>query len=70
MIIQIFWIAKIVDLPILPQEICGPILGIYKSLTDAHECGNWDWGGAIPRKDIQKWDFRCSAVKPDISQRT
>ncbi len=23
-----------IDLPILPQEICGPILGIYKSLTD------------------------------------
>ena len=23
-----------VDLPILLQEICGPILGIYKSLTD------------------------------------
>jgi hypothetical protein len=22
-----------IDLPILPQEICGPILGIYKSLT-------------------------------------
>jgi hypothetical protein len=22
------------DLPILQQEICGPILGIYKSLTD------------------------------------
>jgi hypothetical protein len=22
------------DLPILLQEICGPILGIYKSLTD------------------------------------
>jgi hypothetical protein len=24
------------DLPILLQEICGPILGIYKSLTDTH----------------------------------
>jgi hypothetical protein len=23
-----------IDLPILLQEICGPILGIYKSLTD------------------------------------
>ncbi len=24
------------DLPILLQKICGPILGIYKSLTDTH----------------------------------
>ncbi len=23
-----------IDLPILLREICGPILGIYKSLTD------------------------------------
>ncbi len=23
-----------IDLPILQQEICGPILGIFKSLTD------------------------------------
>jgi hypothetical protein len=28
------------DLSILLQEICGPILGIYKSLKDT--CGNWD----------------------------
>ncbi len=35
-------------LPFLLEEICGPILGIYKSLT---ECGNWDWGRAIPRKE-------------------
>ncbi len=27
-----------IDLPILLQEICGPILGIYKSLTDT-----WMW---------------------------
>jgi hypothetical protein len=25
-------------LPILLQEICGPILGIYKSLTDTRMC--------------------------------
>ncbi len=30
-----------INLPILLQEICGPILGIYKSLTHTHECGNW-----------------------------
>ncbi len=27
-----------IDLPFLLQEICGPILGIYKSLTDT-----WMW---------------------------
>ncbi len=34
------YIPKI-DQPILLQEICGPILGIYKSITGT-ECGNWD----------------------------
>jgi hypothetical protein len=45
------------------REICGPILGIYKSLT-THECGcgKWEWGWAIPRKGINKWDFPCSVV--------
>ncbi len=28
--------------------------------SQANECGNWDWGHAIPRKGIHKWDFRCS----------
>ncbi len=41
------------------RKICGPILGIYKSLQ-TNECWNWDWGRAIPRKGIYKWDFRCS----------
>jgi hypothetical protein len=27
-------------LPILPEEIYGPILGIYKS-SQTHECRNW-----------------------------
>jgi len=49
-----------IDLPILLQEICGPIMGIYKSLTDT--C-MWGLRGAIPRKGIQKWYFRCSVVK-------
>ncbi len=43
------------------REICGPILGIYKSLTDTHACGNWVWGVAIPRKRTHKWYFPCSA---------
>jgi hypothetical protein len=37
-----------------PEDIC-----IKRSQT--HECGNWDRGRAIPRKEIYKWDFPCSA---------
>ncbi len=39
------------------MNMCGPILGIYWSLTDTVECGNWVWGHAISRKGIHKWDF-------------
>ncbi len=34
---------------------------IYNYPSQTHECGNWDWGRAIPRKGIHKWDFRCRA---------
>ena len=44
------------------REICGPILGIYKLLSDTHECGNWDWDRAISRKGMHNWDFPCSVV--------
>ncbi len=43
------------------SRIGRPILGIYVNRSQTHECGNWDWGRAIPRKGIHKWDFRCSA---------
>ncbi len=32
----------------------------YINRSQIHECGNWDWGRAIPRKGIHKWDFRYS----------
>ncbi len=32
----------------------------YINRSQTHECGNWDWGRAVPRKGIHKWDFRCS----------
>jgi hypothetical protein len=31
----------------------------YINRSQTHECGNWDWGRAIPRKGINKWDFPC-----------
>jgi hypothetical protein len=55
------YIPKI-GLPILLEEICRPILGLYKSLTYTR-MWNWGWGRAIPRKGIYKWDFRCSVRK-------
>ena len=40
----------------------------YINRTQTREYGNWDWGRAIPRKGIHKWDFSCSAVcgKPSL----
>ncbi len=47
------------------RKICGPILGIYKSLKD--DGGNGDCGRAIPFQGIHKWHFRCSVVWPPPS---
>jgi hypothetical protein len=37
----------------------------YINRSQTHGCWNWGWGRAIPRKEIQKWEFRYSAVKRD-----
>jgi hypothetical protein len=34
----------------------------YVNRSQTHECGNWDWCRAIPRKGIHKCDFRCSTA--------
>ncbi len=34
----------------------------YINRSQKHECGSWDGGCAIPRKEIRKWDFRCSVL--------
>ncbi len=34
----------------------------YINRSQIHECWNWGWGRAIPRKGIYKGDFRCSVV--------
>ncbi len=33
----------------------------YINLSQTHECGNWGWGRAIPRKGINKQNCCCSA---------
>jgi hypothetical protein len=37
----------------------------YINRSQTHECGNWDWGCAIPRRGIHKRDFHCSAYFTD-----
>ncbi len=34
----------------------------YINRSKTHECGNWGWGRAIPRKGIHKRNCRCSVV--------
>jgi hypothetical protein len=47
---------RTIGLPIRLQENMWTTPGnINRSQT--HECGNWDRGGAIPRKEIHKWFF-------------
>ncbi len=35
-------------------------------MHNAHECGNWGWGRAIPRKGIHKRNCRCSVLDAAI----
>ena len=46
-----------IDLPILLQDRSWE----YINRSQTHEWGNWDWGRAISRNGIHKWDFCCSA---------
>ncbi len=43
------------------RKICGPILGIYKTLTDTWIC-KFGLSRAIPFLGTQEWDFRRSAL--------
>ena len=58
-----------IGLPILLQEICGPIPWEYIRLWQTHECGNWDWGRAIPFLGIHKRDFHCSVRFRTVNSR-
>ncbi len=54
-------------LPFLLEEICGPILQEYINRSQTHECGNWGWGHAIPRKGIYKRNWLCSVFQTSTS---
>ncbi len=53
----------IIGLSILLQENIWTDPGKKINHSQTHECGNWDWGRAIPFLEIHKGDFRCSAQK-------
>ncbi len=64
--VQIFTFMCLWSIYIFPQSIClfwyvdWSWEHINRSQT--HECGYCEWGCAIPRKGIHKWDFRCSVL--------
>ncbi len=41
----------------------------YIDRSQTHECGNWGWGRAIPRKEIYKRNCRCSVYKTCLPQK-
>ncbi len=58
----IYLYISTVDLPILLQECWNYVdqSWEYINRSQIHECANWDWGRALPRKGMHIWDFRCS----------
>ncbi len=60
---------SMIGLPILLEEICRPILGLYKSLTDTRML---KFGAEaalfLEKEDTYKEDFRCSVRSGDIQQ--
>jgi hypothetical protein len=51
---------------ILLYCVCGPIMGIYKSLTDTiHECRNWEQGRAVSFLGIFVLRFQYSVDKKE-----
>jgi hypothetical protein len=48
--------------PILLQDNMWPERGNTLDRSQTHECGNWDWGRAIPFLGIHKSKFLCSVT--------
>jgi hypothetical protein len=51
-----------IGLSMLLQPNIWSDLGNILIPSQTHEYGNWDWGRAILRKGVHKWDFRCSVT--------
>ncbi len=60
----IYIFPRSVSLYILLQEHMWTDSGSARvNRSQTHECGNWEWGRAIPFLVIHKWDFHCSVEK-------
>ncbi len=69
--VPIFTFMRLWAIYIFPRSVC---LFCWRKYVDrswdyinrsqTHECWNWGWGRAIPRKGIHKWGFRYSAPVP------
>jgi hypothetical protein len=59
-ILAIYMLPRLICLFYCRKSVDRPWEYINRSQT--RECGNWDWGRAIPRKGILIWDFRCSVT--------
>jgi hypothetical protein len=49
----------------ISRMVCFSAAGswnIHINRSQTHKCANWDWGRAIPRKRIYKWDFPYSVL--------
>jgi hypothetical protein len=59
------------ELPFLLEEICGFVdrSWEYINRSPIHECRNWGWGRAIPRKGIYKRNCLCSEEREGPSIR-
>jgi hypothetical protein len=55
------WQSYALTTQLILEEICGVDRSCeYINRSQTHECGNWGWGRAIPRKGIYKRNCRCS----------
>jgi hypothetical protein len=54
-----FYISRI-SLLFCCREMWTNPENIYINCSQTLECGKWDWGRTIPRKEIHKWGFPCS----------
>jgi hypothetical protein len=60
-----------IGLPICCRKICRLILEIlYINRSQLHECGNWDWGCAIPYLEIFVSNFGTVSLQCTLFSKT
>jgi hypothetical protein len=56
----------LIGLPILLQDNRWPEREKTLDRSQTHECGNWDWGRAVPFLGIHKSKFLCSVTSQEF----